>query len=263
MASNGRGAVARRALSGALAAAGVALVAKDLRLFQTASYYGSRTALMLILVGGGALLGLVRLRVVAWAALAALALLWLAVAFSPLTARLADGLVRRDPLGPADAVYVLASSVHEDGTLSDEALYRLSHGLELVKQGLAPRLVLGELRPPHAHYAEGARALMAHLGIDTELIPVGPVGDTHDEAVAVAELGRARGWHRVILVTSPLHARRASAAFEHAGLEVVSAPAAEGRYDLMLEDADDRLRCFGDVLHERLGLWLYHRRGWL
>jgi uncharacterized SAM-binding protein YcdF (DUF218 family) len=263
MASTGRGALAHRVLSGALAAAGAGFVAKDLRLFQVASFYGSRAALLLGIVAVGALLGLVRLRVVAWAALGGLALLWLVVAFTPLAAALADGLPRRDPLGPADAVYVLASGVQEDGTLTDEALYRLTHGLEEVRQGLAPRLVLGELRPPRAHYAEGARALMAHLGIEAEVVTVGPVADTHDEAVAVAALYRARGWRRVIVVTSPLHSRRAAAAFEHQGLEVVSAPAAEGRYDAALDDADDRVRGFGDVLHERLGLWLYHRRGWL
>jgi uncharacterized SAM-binding protein YcdF (DUF218 family) len=263
MASTGRGALARRALSGALAAAGVAFVAKDLRLFQVVSYGGSRTGLMLGIVAVGALLGLVRLRALVWAALAGVTLLWLAVAFTPLTAALADGLPRRDPPGPADAVYVLASGVQEDGTLTDEALYRLTHGLELVRQGLAPRLILGELRPPRARYAEGARALMAHLGLEAEVLTVGPVADTHDEAVAVAALYRAHGWRRVILVTSPLHSRRAARTFERQGLEVESAPAAEGRYDLALDDADDRMRGFGDVVHERLGEWIYGRRGWL
>src|SRR6266567_2647275 len=101
MVSNDRWKIARRAGSGALGAAGLAFVAKDLRLWKVVSYSGSRVALVLILVA--------------------------------------------------------------DGTLSGEALNRLTHGLELLKQGLAPRLVVGELRPPRAHYADAARALMGHL----------------------------------------------------------------------------------------------------
>jgi uncharacterized SAM-binding protein YcdF (DUF218 family) len=238
-------------------------VAKDLRLHQIASYGGSRAGLALAVIALGAVLGLVRLRALVWGGLALLALLWLVVAFTPLAAALADGLPRRDALAPADGVYVLASEVQEDGTLSEEALYRLSRGLELVRQGLAPRLILGELHPPHAHYADGARALLGHLGIAQEVIAVGPIANTHDEAVRVAELCRARGWRRLIVVTSPMHSRRAAGAFEHEGLEVASAPTEEGRYDLALDDADDRLRGFPDIVHERLGLWVYARRGWL
>src|SRR5262249_18041518 len=123
--------------------------------------------------------------------------------------------------------------------------------------------ILGELIPPMNHYAEGTRALMSHLGLDFEVLSVGPVWNTHDEATRVAELCRQHGWRRVILVTSPMHSRRAAATVERAGLAVGSAPAAEGRYDIAFDKADDRVRGFGDVVHERIGIWVYARRGWL
>jgi uncharacterized SAM-binding protein YcdF (DUF218 family) len=65
-------------------------------------------------------------------------------------------------------------------------------------------------------------------------------------------------------VTSPVHTRRAAAALERTGLEVIAVPSIETRYDL--EDLDrpsDRRRGFGSIAHERVGLFVYGRRGWL
>ncbi len=48
--------------------------------------------------------------------------------------------------------------------------------------------------------------------------------DTHDNAVNSAQLLKARGMHRILLVTSAYHMRRSVALFEAQGLEVVPAP---------------------------------------
>jgi uncharacterized SAM-binding protein YcdF (DUF218 family) len=191
-----------------------------------------------------------------------LGLVWLVVAFTPVTSWMAQGLVRRDPPGEADAIVVLASNIQKDGELTAVALSRLVHGLELLAEGRAPRLVLTEIKPPARSYAEPARALMASLRVPGELIAVGPVRDTRDEALAVKRLFAERGFKSLILVTSPTHTRRAALAFERQGLVVLSSPAVETLYDLeILDHADDRIRAFGHLLHERLGLWLYAVRG--
>ena len=97
-----------------------------------------------------------------------------------------------------------------------------------------------------------------------EILAVGPIRNTREEAVAVTRLCRERGWRRVLAVTSPLHTRRAAAALEQGGLEVVCRPGAGDA--LRPRDArcpGDRRRGFGAALHERLGLFAYGRRGWL
>jgi uncharacterized SAM-binding protein YcdF (DUF218 family) len=193
---------------------------------------------------------------------ALLGVLWLAVAFTPLTPWLAQGLVRRDPLRPADAVVVLASSLQKDGELTPTSMSRLLHALELVSQGQAPRLVLTEIRPPMRSYAEPARALLQALRIDTELLVVGPVYNTREEAALVKKLFAERGFKSLILVTSPTHTRRAAATFEKQGLTVLCSPSVETWFDLETFDtADDRLFGFSSILHERLGLLLYRLRG--
>jgi uncharacterized SAM-binding protein YcdF (DUF218 family) len=197
------------------------------------------------------------------AAVVTLAALWLSVAFTPLAALLARGLTRRDTVGPADAVLVLSSRLQKDGELTAPALSRLVHGLELLGQGLAPRIVLSELAPPAPSYAAAARKLMANVGSAHELLSLGPVVRTRDEAVQVAELCRRQRWHRLLVVTSPSHSRRACAAVEREGLEVICSPSVETEFDVEnLDRPPERLRSFRSSLHEWLGLWLYQRRGW-
>jgi uncharacterized SAM-binding protein YcdF (DUF218 family) len=252
-----------RAAAGLAAGALCGFLMRDLGLTGLASYRGDSIALVLL----GALLGVLlwgtALRRALLGLVSGLAGLWLLVAFTPLSALLADGLPRRDAEEPADAVFVLASRIQPDGTLTATALSRLVHGLELIGRGRAPRLLLSELHPPDRSYAAVARPIMQHLGITADVLTVGPVGNTRDEAVAVGALCRQRGWRRLLVVTSPLHSRRACAALEREGVVVLSSPAPEIRYDETLAWPSSRLFAFSSALHERIGLWLYRRRGWL
>lgn len=241
-----------------------AVLLRDLDAPTLVSYRGSYTTLTVAVAAALFLLTRTRLRRLVAVGTLALVLLWLSVAFSPLVPALTQGLVRRDPLRPAAAVFVLSSRQQEDGELTSSSMSRLLRGLELVGQGFAPCLILSELPPGNPRYAPAARALIDHLGLKLELLTVGPVRNTREEAVAVARLARERSFGELILVTSPLHSRRAAAVFEREGVRVVSAPAQETRFDLeLLRRSDERLSAFGDVLHERVGLLVYRWRGWI
>lgn len=191
-------------------------------------------------------------------------LLWLAVAFTPLSRWLADGLVRRDAQRPADAVLVLGSRLQADGQPTTAAMSRLLHGLALVAQGHAPRLIVTELQPPARSHADLARAWLRGFNLEAEVIALGPVRNTHDEALATGELFRTRAYRTLLLVTSPTHTRRAAATLERQGIEVISSPAVETLFDLeTLDLPSERLAAFGAILHERVGFWVYARRGWV
>ena len=249
---------------GAAVGAAASLIARDLGVPSYASYWGDSSPLIL----GGTLacagLWLTPLRRALLAIGATLGLVWCVVAFTPVSAWLADGLTRRDPPVAADAVVVLASRLQEDGELTSVAMSRLVHGVELLAQGRAGRLVLTELPPPYKSYAAPARQMLSALGLQAELHSVGPVERTRDEARQVAALFRSKGWRKVLLVTSPPHSRRAAATFEKEGMEVASSPAVETRFDLeTLERPEERLAAFGSLVHERLGLLVYRQRGWI
>jgi uncharacterized SAM-binding protein YcdF (DUF218 family) len=243
------------------------LIAKELDFASAVSFHGDRALLVLASVLAGGLLALLRLEALLKLLVAATAVLWLAVAFTPLTHWMSHRLVRRDAPEKADAVFVLASALQHDGELTTAAMSRLLRGLELVGDGWAPRLILTELPLPRPRYERPARDLMRSFHLSGEVLATGPVLDTHDEAIAVAELARKNGFERLIVVTSPSHSLRASLALETQGIRVISVPAVETQFDYeglgKIGRGDDRLRAFGVLLHEHLGLLYYRYRGWI
>ncbi len=240
------------------------LVARDLDLTSLVSFWGDR--LVLPPLGGmaGAMLATTRFRKILYAVTAGLVALWMVVAYTPLSAALVDGLVRKDALKPSDAVLVLGSRMQTDGDPTSTQLARLFRGLELMKDGLAPRLLITELPPPFASQRPFAQAMLTRFRPDAELVDLGSTLNTHDEALLTASYMRAHGVRRLIVTTSPTHTFRGAAVLEAQGLEVLSAPCLETKFDLeTLDRSEERLMSFGAIIHERLGIFAYRWRGWI
>jgi len=106
---------------------------------------------------------------------------------------------------------------------------RLEAGIVLFQKKKAPWLVFTGGRMPWSKQAEveGAiskRAAIAR-GIPAEQILVThEVGNTIDEAHAVHDLMRERGWRKIILVTSAWHMPRAARLFRKVGVDFVPFP---------------------------------------
>lgn len=245
----------------------IGVIIKDLDLPLLVSWWHGRIFLVPTCILLAVLIWMSRWRSLASLTALGVALLWLAVAFTPLTVWMENGLVRRDPPQKADAVFVLASGLQYDGEPSSSAMSRLVRGLQLLGEGWAPRLILSELPPPYPKYKDFACQLMDSFGLEQEIIVVEPVSNTHDEAVLVGAVFRDWGFERVIMVTSPSHSRRAAAALEARGVRVISVPSMETDFDLEqlhhVARSDDRVRAFGPLLHERVGLLYYRLRGWI
>ncbi len=195
----------------------------------------------------------------------------LAVQWFSWPASLAHGLVRSDPLpaAPADAIVGLSASLTDDGVLSPTAATRLLEGARLYRAGTGARLVLS--RVTALEETERAvdsdrdqRAVLRAAGVTPELHVLSPVRTTRLEAVRMAELAKPRGWHRIVVVTSPTHTRRACAVFEAVGFDVVCRPSPEREFALEhLAAGGDRSRAFGQWVYETLGWWEYRVRGWV
>lgn len=225
-----------------------------------------RSAHLLLAAGLlGALVGLTRARIVLWAAAVLISAGILVVMYTPLARVLVHSLLRSDPLQRVDAVVVLSSDVWSDGNLENQAQRRLLHAYELLAQRYAPRLILTRLGlKDRASSVPTVQAQLRRLGLSYPIEDVGPVLNTRDEAAAIRDLMRRRGWQRVLLVTNPLHMRRAAATFEKTGVPVLCSPCPEGSYDLTaLKDPRHRILAFRDWLHEAIGFQVYRVRGWL
>ena len=192
------------------------------------------------------------------------------VSWFPLFDNRMGKLVRSDALKgrPVDAVVVLSGNLSPEGRIGDEALRRLLAGVQLRQSLPARHLVLTSIRRvtrgDTLSSQHDQQALVARLDPAAVFHLVGPVRNTHDEAVATAELARRSGWSRIAVVTSPLHTRRACATFEAQRLEVVCRPSDSRDYSFNLRRTpEDRLEAFRDWLYEVVGARVYRKRGWL
>jgi uncharacterized SAM-binding protein YcdF (DUF218 family) len=251
------------AFSGAGVGALAGLLLRDLDLPALVSYDGQREPLVVTAAFLGAVLAGFGLRRLVSLATLGLAALWCLVAFTPVSSWLSHGLTRSELVEPADAVFVSLSSLRPGADRFAEARNRLLYGVDLVARGKAPQLLLAETTGIDG--VAMARQLAESAGIATDKVSVaGRAENTREEALAMGKLFKERGHKLILLVTSPIHSRRASAALEKEGVTVVSTPSAETRFDLVtLNTWGDRLAAFGSVMHERLGLWMYARRGWV
>jgi uncharacterized SAM-binding protein YcdF (DUF218 family) len=88
---------------------------------------------------------------------------------------------------------------------------RAARAAELFKSGLAPRIIAsGRYLRPYASIAELEQHDLTDRGVPASAIVrlAHRAGNTREEAVAISQLLSARGWKRVILVTSDYHTRR-------------------------------------------------------
>jgi uncharacterized SAM-binding protein YcdF (DUF218 family) len=126
-------------------------------------------------------------------------------------------LQHEDRLEHADAIFVLAGT----------RLERPLEAVDLYKAGWAPRIVLSPGRPDPAERlarergivfpleSELQRDALIHLGVPASAIVAddGSVDNTASEANLLRAMVIANHWHRVIVVTSKYHTRRAGFAF--------------------------------------------------
>lgn len=171
-----------------------------------------------------------------------------------------NALTVSQPPVRADAIVVLGAGVQCGArTLEATSLTRLVRGLELWRVGYAPTVTVSQqsgLIGPRdcAKMSDLERAHIAALypAGGPEVLTLRMVTTTRDEAARVGAYARERGWRRVLIVTSPWHARRTQALFRAQGVEAVSVPAPESRFDYGLLYPHDRLAALRVLLYEGL-----------
>ena len=190
---------------------------------------------------------------------------------SSLSNFVASRWVREDqyPDSGVAAVVVLSAALKPDSAMSADALDHLITGLELVRAGKARLLVTTTVqhRFPAGFVSSeiDQSRIIGLLGEATPWIRTPPGVSTRDEAVASARLLFDRGIRQLAVVTSPMHTRRACAAFEAVGFVVTCLPARSrttGGRDPGSWPAD-RLKVFGDWVYEVFATAKYRANGWL
>ena len=211
------------------------------------------------------MLGTTRLRPILLIAGGILALICIAVAYTPFVSAVARPLIRRDSI-PArvDAIAVLSAGFTPDGMMRRETLERLLSGVTLARRGLAPVMLVSMERANRGSDSADLQSVISLIGNGTRTILVDSVTTTRTEALRMKTIARANGWQTLAVVTSPLHTRRACATFEAVGFRVVCVPATVRGSGLIPGSiTEDRLRDFRSWLYESFATDTYRRRGWI
>jgi hypothetical protein len=214
----------------------------------------------------GFILSITRLRWFFWGFTGLTIVCLLLVAYTPIIHRPALQMVRQDPLSRCDALFDLCASVRDPGgLLTVQSEERLQTGLDLIRQGWAPVLLIDHFPPPNSSPQADIRRQLNALHIPAPpIVDLGNASNTYEEGRLLVRTCRAHGFHRILVITSPLHTRRAGAVFERAGIQVVVRPCVERQYDLtILTRPSERLAAFREWIHEAIGMQVYRWRGWI
>lgn len=218
----------------------------------------------------GALLTLTPARLVLWWTTGIAIVVFCIVALTPFVTIVlpTKKLVRNDslPPGPLDAVIVLSAGITADSLLMPEPLDRLLTGVQLMRDSVAPVLVVTQPRSTRngATAAPDQARIRALISRPFPMLTVDSVHTTHDEAMGAWRMLRPRGATRVAVVTSPMHTARACATFERVGFAVTCVSAISRVYSVEhAESGPDRLALFRAWLYERAAWSEYRWRGWV
>jgi uncharacterized SAM-binding protein YcdF (DUF218 family) len=168
------------------------------------------------------------------------------------------------PAAAADAIVVFAGGVGESGKAGGGAQERLKQAVDLYRAGYAPVLILSSGYVYSFHEADAMRALAVDQGVPASQIMLEEhATNTYENVKFVDEILRDRRWHRILLVSSPYHMRRAVLVWRKQApdVEVVPVPVTQSQfYDHVHGASADQVR---GILQEYFAIFAYWRRGWL
>lgn len=164
----------------------------------------------------------------------------------------------------ADAVFVLASGVSEQGEYTYAGLQRVLHGTELLRAGRAPLLVIstGDPTPerpiPEAAWVASFTAFIGLTRGNCEIL-TGGITTTRTEAQKAARVLLPRGIRRLLVVTNGPHISRAVSMFRSVGFDALPAPVQSE--NTIRNACDSNFGLFSYAMHEWIGTTLYRLRG--
>ena len=133
----------------------------------------------------------------------------------------------RDEAQPGADLIVILGAAEYRGFPSPVLKSRLDHGLDLFRQGYAPRILTtgGSGGDPDFTEGEVGRNYLVRKGVPSEAILVEPEGETTlHSAIAVSEIMYRMNLRTCILVTDGYHVLRAKKMLESRGIRVYGSP---------------------------------------
>jgi len=112
--------------------------------------------------------------------------------------------------------------------------------------------------------AEIMRALAVDFGVPAAAIVLeSEATNTYENVVNTARLLRARNWHRILLVSSPYHMKRALMTWHKVAPDIEVIPTPPQSSQFYAHDTGANLQQLKGIAHEYGAIVLYRWRGWI
>jgi uncharacterized SAM-binding protein YcdF (DUF218 family) len=180
---------------------------------------------------------------------------------------LTSPLVVSDRESSVDAIVVIGAGSQPGDVLLPDSAYTLLRGLQLLKGGYAPILILSG--GSHKGFKQTDPQAMANIAVSLGIPPkalILSIGGTSisTQAQTVADTLSRHRLKSIALISPPISSRRAAAAFRRKGIDAVSVPGmSSSTYMLGRQNFPGRLNALPQVFHEYLALSYYWLRGYI
>jgi uncharacterized SAM-binding protein YcdF (DUF218 family) len=137
-----------------------------------------------------------------------------------------DAYGQRDRAQPAQAIVVLGARVNEGGVPGLSLHARTLRAVKLYRQGLAPKIICtgGVGTHPPAEAKAAALLAMQHGVPASDVLLEDQSTSTWENVRNTAQICRAHGWRRLIVVSDPYHLWRVRRNFQTMGLDAFPSP---------------------------------------
>ena len=181
--------------------------------------------------------------------------------YTPLAWWLAEPLRRSSPPQSADAIVVFAGGVGESGRAGTGVQERVAKAVDLYRAGYAKTIVFSSGYVFTLREAEVMRDIAVGNGVPADAIVLEEsAANTYENVRNTSQIARAKGWSRLLLVSSPYHMRRAMRTWHKVApdLSVTPVPAASQFY---FHENGANLDQIRGLFHEYAALLVYTLRG--
>jgi uncharacterized SAM-binding protein YcdF (DUF218 family)/glycosyltransferase involved in cell wall biosynthesis len=183
--------------------------------------------------------------------------------YTPLVWWLAEPLRFSSPPQAADAIVVFAGGVGESGKAGVGVAERVGKAVELYRAGYAPSVVFSSGYVFTLREAESMKAIAVANGVPAEAIVLEQTAaNTYENVRNTNEIARARGWSRVLLVSSPYHMLRATRTWRKVAPDIAVIPAPPQQSEFYLHERGASLDQIRGIAHEYAAIIVYWFRGW-
>jgi len=187
----------------------------------------------------------------------------LLIFYTPLAWWIAEPLRFSSPPQAADAIVVFAGGVGESGQAGGGVPERVGKAIELYRAGYAPSIVFSSGYVFTLREAESMKAIAVANGVPADAIVLEETAvNTYENVRNSSQIAQARGWSRVLLVSSPYHMLRATRTWHKVAPNITVVPTPPGESQFYLHERGASLDQIRGIAHEYVAIVVYWLRGW-